>query len=73
MRNVIDEMPNTPEECLYSYKNMFGTVKCKLSKKDCTLKKVNDSDETECGKLMPLDDTLKDALKAYTKSISKKF
>ena len=73
MRNVIDQMPNTPEECLYSYKNMFGTVKCRLSKKECTLKKDEKTGEDECDKLMPLDDTLRDALKAYTKVLDKKF
>lgn len=73
MRNVIDEMPNKPEECLYSHKPMIGAIKCKLTKKECTLKACEETGETECDNLMPLDDTLKDALKAYTKSLSKKF
>lgn len=72
MRNVVDQMPNTPEECLYSYKNMLGTVKCRLSKKECTLMTREETGETECSKLTPLDDTLKDALKAYTKILDKK-
>ena len=51
---------------------MFGTVKCRLSKKECTLKKDEKTGEDECDKLMPLDDTLRDALKAYTKVLDKK-
>ena len=72
MRNVVDKLPNTPEECLYSYKNALGTVKCRLNKEKCILKTDETTGETECDKIMPLDDTLRDTLKAYTKILDKK-
>lgn len=72
MRNVVDKLPNKPEKCLYSYKTIFGTVKCKLSKKDCMLKIDDNTGKIDCDKLMPLDDTLKETLRAYTKILDKK-
>ena len=72
MRNVIDVMPNEPEECLYCYKSMFGKALCRHTKKPCGLTFDEKSGEFECDNLMPLDDTLKDALKAYTKILDKK-
>ena len=72
MRNVVDVMPSTPEECLYCYKGMFGKALCKHTKKPCGLKLNSHNGEFACDNLIPLDDTLKDALKAYTKIIDKK-
>lgn len=70
MRNVVDVLPNSSEECLYCYKSLFGKPMCKLTKNRCELV-VDEKGEGECDKLMPLDDTMKDALKAYTKALSK--
>ena len=72
MKNVVDQMPNTPEECLYCYRSVFGKALCKHTKKPCGLKLNDRNDEFECDNLMPLDETLRDALKAYTKVLDKK-
>ena len=70
MKNVVDVLPNRSEECLYCYKSLFGKPMCKLTKTRCELV-VNEKGEGECNKLMPLDDTMREALKAYTKALSK--
>ena len=72
MKNVVNVMPNKPEECLYCHKTVFGGFKCKLTKKPCDLELNEKNGEYECDCLTPLDDTLKDALKAYTKILDKK-
>ena len=72
MKNVVDLMPSKPEECLYCYRSVFGKALCKHTKKPCGLRLDETNREFECDNLIPLDDTLKDALKAYTKILDKK-
>ena len=69
MRNVVDVLPNKPEECLYCYKSMFGKNLCKHTKKNCELELNGKTGEYECDKLMALDDMMKETLKAYTKKM----
>ena len=72
MKNVVDVIPRKPEDCLYCYKNVLGSFKCKHTKKACGMILNDHNGEFECDYLMPLDDTLRDALKAYTKVLDKK-